>query len=127
VVPSVPLRVRVRLTVKVLLVIPPAIVNPVTPAVRVSPLYVLPVKADAIRASATVPLEMLSPFSEVMLEPLPVKIADTVVAVITLAAKLPATSRATIVEELLALVAFVENSMLSVPEFPVIIIPLVAA
>ena len=51
---SVPDRVRVLLTVRVLDVVPPATVNPVDAAVRVRPLYVFPVNADAILLSAMV-------------------------------------------------------------------------
>jgi hypothetical protein len=125
VVESVPARVRVLLTLNTFkLVI--ARVAAVAGEVIVRRLYVLPVKAEVIRASAIVPLETLSPLSEVMFAPLPERFADTVVAVITLAVKLPETSRETIVEELLALVAFVEKSITSDAELPVIIRPLLA-
>ena len=50
--PSVPENVSVLFTVSVLLVVPPATVNPVVAAVNDKPLYVLPDKVLGISVSA---------------------------------------------------------------------------
>jgi hypothetical protein len=52
---SIPLKLKLFNIVKDLLVVPPATLNPEALAVKERALYVLPVKALAIRASATVP------------------------------------------------------------------------